>query len=50
VFLQVYVIRLGFLDGGPGFLVAALYGQVAFDKYAGLWALRRESRSAQRQR
>jgi len=50
VFLQVYVIRLGFLDGGPGFLAAALYGQVAFDKYAGLWALRREAASAQRQR
>ena len=44
VFFQIYVIRLGFLDGQPGFVTAVLYMQVNFDKYAGLWALRRERR------
>ena len=44
VFFQIYVIRLGFLDGQPGFVTAVLYMQVSFDKYAGLWALRRERR------
>lgn len=41
VFFQIYVIRGGFLDGRIGFLVAALYSQGAFNKYAGLWLLRR---------
>lgn len=44
VFFQIYVIRLGFLDGQPGFVTAVLYMQVSFDKYAGLWALKRERR------
>jgi len=44
VFVQVYLIRLGILDGRAGFLVAALYAQVSFDKYAGLWALRHGDR------
>ena len=43
-FFQIYVIRLGFLDGQPGFVTAVLYMQVSFDKYAGLWTLRRERR------
>lgn len=43
VFFQVYVLRLGFLDGRAGFLVAVTYSQGAFNKYAGLWALRREA-------
>lgn len=42
VFFQIYVIRRGFLDGRIGFLVAVLYSQGAFNKYAGLWALRRQ--------
>ncbi len=42
VFVQVYGIRLGCLDGGPGFLTAMLYAEVTFNKYAGLWALRRD--------
>jgi (heptosyl)LPS beta-1,4-glucosyltransferase len=49
VFLQIYVVRLGFLDGQPGFVTAVLYMQVSFDKYAGLWALRREERMPPRE-
>ncbi len=41
VFFRCYVIRLGFLDGPVGFLVAAMYSQGAFNKYAGLWTLHR---------
>ncbi|MFO7551345.1 MAG: glycosyltransferase family 2 protein [Haliea sp.] len=36
-FVQVYLLRLGFLDGQVGFLSAVLYAQVSFNKYAGLW-------------
>jgi O-antigen ligase len=39
VFFQVYVLRLGFLDGRVGFLIAVIYSQGAFNKYAGLWML-----------
>ena len=45
VFIQIYVIRRGFLDGRVGFLVAVLYSQGAFNKYAGLWTLRRQQNS-----
>ena len=44
VFLQVYILRGGFLDGPVGFIMAVMYSQVAFNKYAGLWALRRQAR------
>lgn len=44
VFIHVYVLRFGFLDGGPGFLDAAINAQYAFNKYAGLWELRRAGR------
>jgi glycosyltransferase involved in cell wall biosynthesis len=44
VFFQVYVLRRGFLDGSIGFLVAAMYSQGAFNKYAGLWTLRRQQK------
>ena len=44
VFFRCYVIRLGFLDGQVGFLVAAMYSQGAFNKYAGLWTLQRMAR------
>jgi (heptosyl)LPS beta-1,4-glucosyltransferase len=40
-FFQIYFLRLGFLDGRVGFLVAVLYAQGNFNKYAGLWTLRR---------
>jgi len=39
VFFLCYVVRRGFLDGRVGFLVAAMYSQSAFNKYAGLWTL-----------
>ncbi len=41
VFFVSYVVKGGFLDGGVGFLVSAMYSQGAFNKYAGLWTLRR---------
>jgi glycosyltransferase involved in cell wall biosynthesis len=44
VFFRCYVIRRGFLDGQVGFLVAAMYSQGAFNKYAGLWTLQRMKR------
>jgi len=44
VFLQVYILRGGFLDGPVGFVMAVMYSQVAFNKYAGLWALQRQQR------
>jgi (heptosyl)LPS beta-1,4-glucosyltransferase len=43
VFLHVYIFRGGFLDGPVGFIMAVMYSQVAFNKYAGLWALRRQA-------
>lgn len=43
-FFVIYVVRLGFLDGPPGFLVAVMYAQGSFNKYAGLWSLRRQRR------
>lgn len=42
-FIQIYIIRLGFLDGRVGFLVAVMYSQGSFNKYAGLWTLRRQA-------
>lgn len=42
VFLQVYFVRGGFLDGRVGFLMAVMYSQGAFNKYAGLWTLYRQ--------
>lgn len=41
-FILIYFLRLGFLDGAVGFLVAVTYAQGAFNKYAALWTLRRE--------
>jgi O-antigen ligase len=42
-FIQIYFIRLGFLDGRVGFLVAVMYSQGSFNKYAGLWTLRHQA-------
>ncbi|MGB9499827.1 MAG: glycosyltransferase family 2 protein [Dissulfuribacterales bacterium] len=42
-FILVYIIRLGFLDGRVGFLVAVMYTQSSFNKYAGLWTIRHEA-------
>ena len=38
-FFQQYVLRLGFLDGWRGLLMAGVLGQYAFHKYACLWSL-----------
>jgi glycosyltransferase involved in cell wall biosynthesis len=43
-FLHKYVLRLGFLDGRPGFVVAVLHAYAGFLKYAKLWDLQRERR------
>lgn len=45
VFFQIYLIRGGILDGSEGFLVAAMYSQYSFNKYAALWSLRRQQKS-----
>lgn len=37
-FTQQYILRLGFLDGSRGFLMALILGQYAFHKYAALWS------------
>ena len=42
VFIQIYIFRLGFLDGSVGFLMAVIYSQGAFNKYAALWSLRQK--------
>ncbi|PLX99375.1 MAG: glycosyl transferase [Desulfuromonas sp.] len=41
VFIQIYILRGGFLDGRVGFIMAVMYSQGAFNKYAGLWTLYR---------
>ncbi|MGL4516342.1 MAG: glycosyltransferase family 2 protein [Shewanella sp.] len=38
-FFHIYVLRLGFLDGRIGFIMAMTYAQVSFNKYVGLWLL-----------
>lgn len=38
-FIQIYIFRLGILDGSRGLLFAVLFAQYQFNKYAGLWAL-----------
>ncbi len=40
-FLKMYVLRRGFLDGAPGFLVCALGAMSVFVRYAKLWAMQR---------
>ena len=38
-FLLIYIIRLGVLDGSRGLMMAVLFAQASFNKYAGLWYL-----------
>lgn len=45
-FFQVYLLRLGVLDGPVGFLMAMTYAQNNFNKYAGLWTLTRAEKMA----
>jgi len=40
-FLKMYLLKAGFLDGRPGFVVAVLGGYYVFLKYAKLWELGR---------
>ena len=47
-FFKVYIFRGGFLDGPAGFLMAVIYSQVTFNKYAGLWALKREEKNREK--
>ncbi len=42
-FVLIYILRLGFLDGAAGYVSAINYAQNSFNKYAGLWSLRRET-------
>jgi glycosyltransferase involved in cell wall biosynthesis len=44
-FLKMYLLKAGFLDGLPGFVVAVLGGYYVFLKYAKLWELQRVRRS-----
>jgi len=44
-FLQQYLLRLGFLDGVRGLIMAIILGQYAFHKYAALAALHLEASS-----
>lgn len=50
-FFQMYVLRLGFLDGVHGFVVCALHSWYVFAKYAKLWeATRTRASGADRRR
>ncbi len=40
-FVKMYILRLGFLDGREGFMLAALSATYVFTKYAKLWELTR---------
>ncbi len=44
-FIQIYIFRLGILDGSRGLLFAVLFAQYQFNKYAGLWALEQSNSS-----
>ncbi len=46
-FLRMYLLRLGFLDGLAGFVVAALGGYYVFLKYAKLWERQRQEGRAE---
>jgi len=43
-FFLIYIIRLGFLDGSRGLLMAVMFAQASFNKYAGLWYLETEQK------
>ncbi|OUS32005.1 glycosyl transferase [Thalassotalea sp. 42_200_T64] len=38
-FIQIYIFRLGFLDGSRGLILAGMFTQRTFNKYVGLWSL-----------
>ncbi len=41
-FIKMYLIRLGFLDGKQGFILALLSGHSTFVKYIALWVMNNE--------
>jgi len=43
IFVKMYVLRLGFLDGVHGFILSVLSSAYVFSKYAKLWELERNS-------
>lgn len=43
-FFHIYILRLGFLDGSRGLLMAVMFSQSSFNKYAGLWYLENEEK------
>ncbi|VAW51124.1 hypothetical protein MNBD_GAMMA05-992 [hydrothermal vent metagenome] len=43
-FFLIYFIRLGFLDGNRGLMVAVMFSQSSFNKYAGLWYLENDKK------
>ena len=45
-FAKMYLLKAGFLDGLPGFVVAALGSYYVFLKYAKLWELRHQGKRA----
>jgi glycosyltransferase involved in cell wall biosynthesis len=49
-FLRDYVLRLGFLDGYPGFVLALLSGFYVFVRYTKLWQLQNAEGIAKRHR
>lgn len=44
-FLRTYVLRLGFLDGGPGFLLAVANAEGTYYRYVKAWFARRDAAS-----
>ncbi len=42
-FIRMYIVKLGFLDGIPGFVLSVLSSCYVFTKYAKLWELDRAS-------
>jgi len=45
-FTHIYLLRLGFLDGRRGLLMAVMFAQASFNKYAGLWYLENEKKAS----
>jgi glycosyltransferase involved in cell wall biosynthesis len=43
-FFLIYFLRLGFLDGSRGLMMAMVFAQSSFNKYAGLWYIEQEEK------
>jgi (heptosyl)LPS beta-1,4-glucosyltransferase len=46
LFLKMYILKRGFLDGKEGFLLAVFSANYVFTKYAKHWELNRKSKGA----